>query len=83
MKTVKIILITATILSYVGSSAQSGKKVADKTFKTLLDRYITVNPPINYKRIEIDGKDMTKEEAIRFFHKTENDLIWTIRNGRK
>ena len=78
MKTVKIILIVATMLSFIGCNAQNKNKITDKEFQSLLDKFVTVNPPINYKKMNTFGKDMTDKEAIKFFHKTKNDLEWII-----
>lgn len=78
MKTIKIILITMTMLNFVGCNAQSEKKVTDKSFQTFLNRFKTVTPPLNYKKLTTPIPSMTKEEAIRFLHKTEEDLVDTI-----
>ncbi|MCL2651627.1 MAG: hypothetical protein FWD60_11475 [Candidatus Azobacteroides sp.] len=78
MKKIKMILIVATLVCYSSCNAQNKNKVANTDFQSLLNKYVTINPPINYKRIENLSKDMTKQEAIQFFHKTENDLVWNV-----
>ena len=81
MKTVKIILIVVTIFSNIGCNAQNKSNVTNKEFQSLLDKYVVINPPVNYKRIENLGnitKDMTEQEAILFFDKTEDDLVWIV-----
>jgi hypothetical protein len=76
MKTVRIILIAAILFSYVGCNAQSSKKTEDKEFQVLLNRFKTIKPPLNYKKMKQRISSMTKEEAIRFLHKTEKDLVY-------
>ena len=81
MRTIKIILIVTIMLNVISCDAQNKSKVTNKDFHSLLDKYVTINPPVNYKRIENLGnitKDMTKQEAIQFFHKTEKDLVWIV-----
>ena len=74
MRAIKFILVTAIMCSFASCYAQSSKKIEDKEFQVLLDRFRTVKPPLNYKKIVQPISSMTKEEAIRFFHKTEEDL---------
>ncbi|GAB6013576.1 hypothetical protein [Viscerimonas tarda] len=77
MKSIKFILVATTIMCSVTSChAQEEKKVTDKEFQTLLDRFRTVMPPLNYKKIQQQISSMTEEEAIRFLHKTEDDLYY-------
>jgi len=45
-----------------------------KVFK-FLERFETVQPPLVYKKIAKRIPKMTKEEAFRFLHKDEKDLI--------
>jgi hypothetical protein len=80
MKHLKIILTAAIIIMciYVSCNAQNKKKVTDKSFRVFLDRFKTVMPPLNYKKMIEPISSMTKEEAIRFLHKTEKDFIDTI-----
>jgi len=78
MKTIKTILIVVTIFSYSSCNSQSEKKVTDKSFQIFLDRFKTVTPPLNYKKLTTSVSSMTKEEAIRFLHKTEEDLVDTV-----
>lgn len=58
-------------------SAQGEKKVTDKAFQVFLDKFRTFTPPLNYKKTPGNNPVMTKEEAIRFLHKTEEDLYST------
>jgi hypothetical protein len=45
----------------------------------LLDRFKTINSPLNYKKLIEPISSMTKEEAIKFLHKTEKDLIRIVK----
>jgi hypothetical protein len=77
MKTIKFILVTAIIIcSSALCYAQSSKKIGNKEFQILLDRFKTVTPPLNYKKIRQRIFSMTKEEAIQFLHKTEEELYY-------
>jgi hypothetical protein len=51
-------------------------KVKDKEFQVFLDRFGSISPPINYKKLPGNLPLMTKEEAIRFLHKTKDDLYY-------
>ena len=75
MKTIKFILITTLIICSVNSChAQGEKKTTDRDFQIFLDKFKTLNPPLNYKKLVEPIPSMKKEEAIRFLHKTEKDL---------
>ena len=78
MKIVKIILSVAIIFSFINCHAQKEEKVTNKPFQVFLDKFKTIDPPINYKRLENRSKEMTKEEAITFLHKTQKDLVFII-----
>ena len=78
MRTIRIMLAIAIASSFVSCYAQSSKKVEDKEFQTFLEKFRTIKPPLNYKKIKQRIFSMTKEEAIRFLHKTEDEL-YTIR----
>jgi hypothetical protein len=77
MKTIRVILIIALVCNVVFCYANNEKKVEDKTFQAFLDKFKTIKPPVNYKKLS-ENSLMTKEEAIRFLHKTEIDLVATI-----
>lgn len=75
MKTIKFILITTLIICSVNfCNAQGEKKTTDREFQIFLDKFKTLNPPLNYKKLVEPIPSMKKEEAIRFLHKTEKDL---------
>jgi len=73
MKTLGLILIMATICN-MGCYAQSERRVTDESFQRLLDRFETVASPLNYKKITNPAPSMTREEAIRFLHRTDAEM---------
>ena len=75
MKTLKFIII-AISCNVCACNAQSIKNVKDEEFNVLLNKFKTIRPPINYKKYFQPISDMTKEEAIRFFEKIEEDLYY-------
>ncbi|GHT85786.1 hypothetical protein FACS18947_4960 [Bacteroidia bacterium] len=74
MKTNGIILILLFIACLDLCQAQVKNKYISQNFQSLLDKYETINPPVNYKKIETQSKEMTRNEAIRYFNKKEQDL---------
>ena len=74
MRTIKFVLAIVIVCSFVSCNVQSSKKVEDKEFQILLDRFRTVKPPLNYKKTGTWGQDMTEEEAIKFLNLTESEL---------
>jgi hypothetical protein len=81
MKYLKIILVLVVIIfCSTNCNARSNNKndVTDKSFQVFLDKFKTINPPLNYKKLTEPISSMTKEEAIKFLHKTEKDFIDTI-----
>ena len=78
MKTVKIILSVAIIFSFINCHAQKEEMERNKSFQVFLDKFKTIYPPINYKKLENRSKEMTEKEAIMFLHKTQNDLVFII-----
>ena len=79
MRAIKLISVVIMIACSVTSCHAKGeKKVTDKEFQTFLDKFRTFDMPINYKKMS-GGNKMTKEEAIRFLHKTEADLVTIIK----
>ena len=74
MRTIRFVLAIVIVCSLVSCNVQSSKKVEDKEFQILLDRFRTVKPPLNYKKTGTWGQDMTEEEAIKFLNLTESEL---------
>ena len=75
MKTVKIILSVAIIFSFINCHAQKEEMAVNKSFQVFLEKFETAPPPLVYKKIAKRIPKMTKEEAFRFLHKDEKDLI--------
>jgi len=73
MKTLGLILIMATICN-MSCYAQNERRVTDESFQRFLDRFETVAPPLNYKKITDPTPIMTREEAIRFLHRTDAEM---------
>lgn len=74
MKMIRFVLVAAMICNITSCHAQGEKKVTDKVFQELLDKFRRVSPPLNYRKITQRIPSMTKEEAIQFLHKTEDEL---------
>ena len=72
MKTTVTFIAVICIFS-LGCTQQS-TVVADDTFNIFLSKFKDVKPPLNYKKLTDPIPLMTKEEAIKFLQKTEDDL---------
>jgi hypothetical protein len=70
----KIILLTTVLCNTIYCNAQ--KNVENKDFQQLLDKFTTIQPPVNYKKLHGGSPWMSKKEAIHFFHKKEHELYY-------
>ena len=71
-------LAIAIASSFVSCYAQDRKQVKNKEFLVLLNRFRTVDLPLNYKKLLGRLPSMTHKEAIQFFHKKESDLFYMV-----
>lgn len=75
MKTIRFILILSLSIICINSCFSQRDKIGmDKEFIMFLNKFKTVEPPLNYKKISQPIPLMSKEEAMRFLHKKEDEL---------
>jgi hypothetical protein len=70
----KFVTFIAIIFIVNFGYTQQPTLVTDNTFNIFLSKFKDVKPPLNYKKRAGKIPLMTKEEAIKFLQKTENDL---------
>jgi hypothetical protein len=69
-----IVTLIIVICTFNVGCTQRSTSVTDETFNVVLLRFKDVKPPLNYKKMTGKIPQMTKEEAIKFLQKTEDDL---------
>ena len=63
------------MFSFINCHAQKEKIGTNKSFQVFLEKFETAPPPLVYKKMTEPILSMTKDEAFRFMHMNEKDLI--------